>query len=627
MTVYDITDPLNPKQAARLAGIGEGRQIQYYKGNLYVTARTNGLFVIDVSVPDQPRLRTQYDTVELATGICCADDIAYVCQRQFGTEFIDISDPNAPRHIGFVLSGEAQSVDYANGILYAGDWGNKELSVIDVRNKRNPKIIGTGKLDGLGDGVYVRGEYCYAATGVRTLRAIPAAGHGLDIFRVTDLRKPELVGRLKFPDQAVHTFPDFWSVAVNELGMAFVADTFNGLFCVDVSNPANPKCVAHSVLPTCERTGNPDPVASVEAIDGILYAAGAQNGVYVVEASGIAKPVSLERDCPKPNFDAPADLPMDANLVRDFSILPTTGQALAAAVWTDDKIWVAAGTQGLLLVDISTDCPRILTTVPTRGFAYDVKIANRSEKTGEARLYTAEGEAGAAIYQIKADGQLKLIGRYDSGQSVRQVVVPDSRRWMIAKSGNSNAYFLDISDPAAPRPVYIDRIQKGILYGRDFVDGTSPEGLVTLVAQGNGLFWYDLSKDVPERKAVSFAGQISFANGACWSDGLLYLFRYGVCRICDEGTIDSEADYTNVPVPGLSRYGKASAWGKTICFTNRREGLVSYIDVKDPKRPTIVRDYRLHGQPEIAVFANGRTILPAGHFGLLVEKKDSEKRK
>lgn len=610
VTVYDLTDPLHPKETAKLFGIGEGRQVEYYKGHLYVTARTDGLYVIDVSDPARPRQRAHYDTMELATGLHCVDDVAYVSQRQFGTEMIDISDPSDPRHLGFVVSGEAQSVDCLNGILYAGDWGVSELTVIDVRNPKNSQIIGKGKLDGLGDGVYVRDEIAYASTGPRVLRATPSPGHGLDLFSIANPREPKLLGRLKFPTQAVHRFPDFWAVSVNEKKMAYAVDSFNGIFCVDVSDPQNPRSVAYSVLPVLERTGNPDPAAGVAVGDGILYVCGVQGGVYVLEAPGIASPVSEERSAPKLDSPVLPDLPMEEALLKDFFVLPTRGQALAAAIWRDRYAWVAAGTEGLLLVDLQSDEPAVRAVIPTLGFAYDVKI------DGD-RLFTAEGHDGVAVYQIKPSGQLQILGRYDFPAAVRQITIPIPG--LTAKFGNSNLALLDVSNPAAMQVLGRDQIQRGILYGRDFVEGLSPQGFGVLVAQGNALIWYDMKNF--KRQMSSFEGKVSFSNGACWHGDQLLFFAGRRCWFPNELEARPLEEVPSCQLPELSGFGKAVSNGSRICFTDRRSGQIFFLTMPEPQKLQIERHYSIHGHPELAFFAGDRVIIPCGHAGLLIEKK------
>lgn len=618
ITIYDISEPAQPKEVSRLSGIGEGRQVAFYKEHLYVTARTGGMYVVDVSQPPFPRLRAHYDTMELATGICCVDDVAYISQRQFGTEMVDISNPAEPRHLGFVVSGEAQSVDCLNGILYAGDWGVSELTVIDVRNPKNAQIIGKGKLDGLGDGVYVRDSICYAATGPRKLKVAPAEGHGLDIFCVANPREPKLLGRLKFPAQVIHKVPDFWGVTVNEAKMAFVADSYNGVFCVDVRDPQNPRGAGYAILPIVERTGNPDPVGMVEPGNGVLYVAGVHNGVYVVDAPGIAQPVSLNREGPKLEEPVLPDVALSEALRNDFSLLKTEGQALAAAFWKENLVWVAAGTDGLLLVDVGGEEPVVRGVYPTHGFVYDVCVRGN-------RLYVAEGIKGVGIYHLRENGQRFIQGRWETGRTVRQIVVPGAGQILVTKEGNSRLNFLDVSEPQRPKLLFTDQNQRGILYGRDVVAGISKEGLIVCVAQGTGLVWYDLAGEKPERKRVSFPGEVSFGHGACWKEGRLLYFRHGTLYTCDAAESRTLEEVPKVEIPGLSTFGKAVLHGNQVCFTDRRMGKIFFLEISEGSAPKIVREYSLHGHPELAVWVGERVVIPCGHAGLLVSKKALEK--
>ncbi|MDO4568989.1 MAG: hypothetical protein Q4D38_01230 [Planctomycetia bacterium] len=617
ITIYDVSEPTQPKELSRLYGIGEGRQIAVYKDHLYATARTGGMYVVDISNPELPRLVAHYDTMELATGICCVDDVAYISQRQFGTEFVDISNPSDPLHLGFVVSGEAQSVDCLNGILYAGDWGMSELSVMDVRNPKNPCIVGSAKLDGLGDGVYVRDSICYAATGPKRLKDVPAVGHGLDIFCVANPKAPELLGRIKFPPQVIHTVPDFWSVSVDEEKMAYVADTYNGVFCVDVSDPQKPVSVAHSVLPVFEKTGNPDPVGAVEPGVGVLYVAGYQNGVYVVEASDVARPLSSRRKGPKLEEPVRQSVVLSEKVRNDFFVLPTRGQALAAAWWKENLIWVAAGTDGLWLVEVGDNVPIVRKIYPTHGFVYDVCVH-------ENRLYVAEGIKGVGIYRVWGDGERKIGGRWESGQPVRQIALPVPNRFLVTKEGNSRLNFLDISEPTTPRLCFFDQIRGGILYGRDLVSGVSPSGRLVCVAQKNGLLWYDFSGETPERKVVSFPGEVSFADGACWMGDRLLYFRRNSVYLCEEGEARALDEVPRVQIPHLAGFGKATACGNVVCFTNRRLGKILFFDFSNENAPQLLREYSLPGHPELAIWVGNRVVIPCGHAGLLIGKTPCE---
>ncbi len=77
----DVSDPAAPRIVGRLTGLDNTRQIEVRRGVAYVTAREDGLFVVDVASPHAPALLSHYDTIELATGIALSGDVALVACR------------------------------------------------------------------------------------------------------------------------------------------------------------------------------------------------------------------------------------------------------------------------------------------------------------------------------------------------------------------------------------------------------------------------------------------------------------------------------------------------------------------------------------------------------------------
>ena len=624
VTVYHLADSKQPRQVAQIRGLGECRQIDYYKGVLYVTARTFGMYIIDVSDPFHPWLRCHYDTMELATGIKCDDNIACIAQRQFGTEFVDISDPGNPRHLGHILSGEAQSVDRANGIVYIGDWGTRELTIVDARNPRHPQILSQVPLDGLGDGVYIRDDICYAATGLyvplyRANKANPLdpvnkGGHGLDIYSVKDLARPVLLGRIKFPRQPVHLTPDYWAVEVTKNKIAYVADAYNGFFCLNLSDPRHPKGLAHTVLPTVGKSGNPDPVGGSAAVKDVFYLAGCRNGVYVVEAPGLAQRLEQERTAPSLQTPIPPDATPDPLTAKKFTIFKPGGQVVAAAGHDDRSVWIASGMTGIQLVDIVSKPPVALAVYPTRGFAYDVK------KVGDL-LFTAEGDDGMAVYRIHSNGTLKFLSRYDCGLPVRQVTVPLPGKYAIIKAGNSALRFIDISRPDAIRYVCNNKTRiNGILYGRDLVDGLMAGKYAACVAQGTGLLWFDLSGEKPETSFVSYPNNISFADGACIDGGKLYLIHGRALYESLPNDPVPLAEKKKSTIKEIPYFGKVSMEGNILSYTSRRSGTVCKLDMTEKDHPRFIEQYETGGHPELTLFHQGKMIIPCGYTGLLIEK-------
>ena len=332
--VADISNPASPRIVGGLDGLGNTRQIEVHRGAAYVTAREDGLFIIDVSRPATPVLLNHYDAIELATGIALSGDLAFVACRTAGVELVDISQPARPVHLSTIRMGEAQSVAARNGFLYAGVWGSREVVICDVRNPRQPTIVARAPLDGNGDGVALRGDYCFAATGhhargwrPKDAEASPfyGRGHGLEIFDIRNPAAPVFVSRVKMP-RFYRIGMDMWDVIVAG-DYAFVADTYNGVFVVDISDLKKPRFVGHRQLPSVpaetidgvststERLPGTERLQTVFAADGVaagerlpspvggialakdtLYVAGASTDLHVVAAPAVAQPPQQEPD-------------------------------------------------------------------------------------------------------------------------------------------------------------------------------------------------------------------------------------------------------------------------------------------------------------------------------------------
>jgi len=306
---FDITSPGEPVLLGTLTGLGNVRQIEVQEGYAYVTAREEGLFVINVANPREMVLSTHYDTLELGTGIAVSGTLAAVANRQYGVEFVDISDPENPLFLGMVRTGEAQSVFLKDTLAVIGDWGTREVVICSVSNPREPRVLSKVELDGYGDGVFVKGSLCFAATGhhARGYRQESSdstffgKGHGLEIIDLSDPSNPVKLSVLKLPVSFHQRYADMWDVQVSG-NYAFIGDSEAGLYIADVSDPRNPFFVASATLPLTEM---PDymmeskfkggkksgPVCGFAIGKGVIYLAGKMNDLFIAEAKPFAEPI------------------------------------------------------------------------------------------------------------------------------------------------------------------------------------------------------------------------------------------------------------------------------------------------------------------------------------------------
>ena len=618
--VADISDPTAPSIVGRLANLGNTRQIEVHRGVAYVTAREDGLFIVDVKTPNSPTLLCHYDTIELATGIALSGDLAFVACRTAGVELVDISDPRRPGHLSTVRTGEAQSVVARNGFLYAGVWGSKELVICDVGDPYRPAVISKTPLDGYGDGVALRGSYCFVATGhhARGWRrddgdASPryGAGHGLEIFDVGDPAKPVFVSRVK-TRRFYRIGMDMWDVMVAG-DYAFLGDTYNGVFVVDISDIEKPRLVGHRQLAPTPRTIDgletgeslPAPVGGIALAKDTLYVAGAWTDLHVVDATGMARPPEKE---PDRGPQIPPGRPPEAD--SRFRVYRPDGQVYGVAL-IDDTALVAAGTAGLHAVALWPEIQR-LRVFPTDGFARDVAVQ------GEY-AYVAEATGGLSIWKRDGDSVLQRVARYRPERGgVAQVVVPPPGRYALLHVGQNELQIVDVRNPRKPTLILTDKYL-GLFYTFPLVRNLLEDRYAGCLWHATGYRWYDLyGGPKPVYSGDHLAMRANFADGMTPSGSqalLVYRGKYTLIARDEKRPLEDLAFHG---VPGHYVSGKPTIDGTTLYLSNRVRGTATALDISRIESPRLLADVQLDEHPGPVVVHGGIPLIPAGYQGLLV---------
>ncbi len=609
--VLDISQPDKPRPVSRLGGLGRVRQIIVERNVAYISSREDGLFIVDVGDPEHPKLVGRHDTIEFATGICKSGDVLFVACRSFGVELIDVSNPASPRHLSTVRTGEAQSVIARNGYVYAGVWGTSEVVTVDVRNPWKPTIASRTPLDGFGDGVDVFGHYLYAATGHHSRlrpRAKPGdpgygQGHGLEVLDITDPASPKPVTRVKFP-ATYNIRNDMWSVTIAN-GHAFVSDTLNGVFVLNVENPSQPEFVGHWKPPKRAGQALPNFVGGLVPGQDHVYVAGGASDLHVLAATNIARIPPATKEEP---VVIPARRPLEAD--SSFRSYRTDGQIYAVDT-LGDKTIVACGTAGLQVLNITPQF-ETLTRLNATDRATDVCAA------GE-RIYVAEGSAGLGIYEFKS-GELAEIGRYRvRNNTIRQVEVPGDAKYAIVQIGVHKIQIVDVTNPSAPRKVLEDH-HAGLLYGDQLMRGLVEDRYACVFWHVSGLHWYDLKAEGgPRYTTDNFPGRIGSGNGMIAHAGKTLAMTRGGYLLLDRSERRKLSDVPLLRIGARKEHlGKPTVAGNRLYAVNRRTGLVTVADITDPNRPRLIEQFELPGNASRCIVRNGVLIIPAGYRGLLV---------
>ena len=621
--VADISQPTQPKIIGRLTGLGYTRQIEIHRGVAYVTAREDGLFIVDVKKPDSPKLLCHYDSIELATGIALSSDIAFIACRTAGVELVDISNPRRPVHLSTVRTGEAQSVVARDGILYAGVWGSRELVICDVSDPYRPTVISKTSLDGYGDGVALRDNYCFVATGHHARggrrdegEASPqfGAGHGLEIFDVTDPAKPQFVSRIK-TRRFYRIGMDMWDVMIAG-DYAFLADTYNGVFVVDISNIREPRFVGHRQLAPVPGTVDglatgesvPAPVGGIALAKDTFFVAGAWTDLHVLDATGMAGIPAKE---PDQGSVIPASRPQEAT--PHLRVYRPEGQVYGVAFLGDTAL-AAAGAAGLHAVALWPEVQQ-LRVFPTDGFARDVAVH------GDL-VYVAEATGGLSIWRRDDDELLKRVSRYHpKSGGVAQVVVPSPGRYALLHVGQNELQILDVSNPQDPTLMLTDRYL-GLFYTFPLAHDLLDDRYACCLWHVSGYRWYDLyGGSKPVFSGDHFAMRASFADGiAAFGDKALLVTRGKYALVTRDERRPPE-EWTFYSIRGTRITGKPTIDGDTLYLSNRVHGTIKAIDISQIEKPRLLADVQLKEHPGPIVVHNGIPVIPGGYQGLLVWDK------
>lgn len=632
LCVADISIPTKPAPLATLTGLGNTRQIDICRDVAYITSREDGLFIVDVSRPESPRLLCHYDTIELATGIAVCDQVAFVACRTAGVELVDVSDPANPTHLSTVRTGEAQSVTARDGLLFAGVWGSRELVICDVADVYSPSVISRTPLDGNGDGVCLWDQYCFVATGhhARGWRRETGeasdeygAGHGMEIFDITDPSQPKFCSRIK-TRRFYRIGMDMWDVVVSG-NHAFLGDTYNGVFVIDVTDVTAPDFIAFRQLPEVRRNIDgldggeslPGPVGGIAVAKDTLYVAGAWTDLHVLQADGATPPPGVPAtSAPPPNAPRKTGRNQESALGKNLRSYRPEGQVYSVSM-LDDTALVAAGAAGLHAVQLWPTI-RKLAVFPTAGFARDVAVHGR-------KVYVAEANGGLSIWEPNDATVLRRIGLYrPKAGGVAQVVLSPQGKLALLHVGHNELQIVDVQNSAASKLIMSER-HLGLFYTFPIARTFLNDRYACVLWHASGYRWYDLDGQTPPmRSAHHFAMRANFADGIGMLDDQAILVTRGKYALLQRTETRPVEELPFYEIPGVRLTGKPTLDGDTMYLSNRVLGTVQAVDISDLQHPRLLSQIQLNEHPGPVVVHKKVPVIPAGYQGLLVWDRNAK---
>jgi hypothetical protein len=500
--------------------------------------------------------------------------------------------------------------------LYAGIWLAGMVSVVDIHNPSQMTVVDKVQLQGFGDGLCVRDGYLYAATGhharIRGGKLVHhlapdqpgyGAGHGMEIFDLADPAHPKFVSRVDLP-KYFGGYMDLWSVQVHHQ-RAYVADTYNGMFVIDVQDVRKPHVIASCQLPMITREKVHDPATGLAVGDGVIYVAGGFGDLYTVMADELTRQQAIEPvTCKAPANHTHANRLGNVDGWQTF--MPEDAMVRDVAAVDPQHVIVAAGRDGLYLLKQGNPL-LVIAHQPTSREARGVSVLGN-------RLAVAQGD-GVTLWQITptAAKLLEKIGEYRNAKGVAmQAQLACEGRLILTTDGDRQFQILDALEPTRIKPV-LGPMSFGLFYRPPVTyDGKRYAAITWNVA---GPQWFDLAN--PSAPNMLPVKRRDAANSAALVDGQTWLLQRNGYRVMPIGY---DGDTNTLPLMKIDNQplnGSLMVTDDWLFATSRAWGVMRVVDVHQPDKPRLLKQYDLKpGQPSQPLIHGGMLWVPNGHAGL-----------
>jgi hypothetical protein len=360
--ILDVTDKTKPIANKKWAYTeDDANSITLFPGDtsLYITSDQTGMKKIDASDKTNMHSIASFDTPADAIAIDVIGSYVYTVDNTIGhapdkegLRILEIIIPN-PQSMMFNLSGfcatpgDASDIFIYRGQAYVAD-GLEGLQIIDIQDKKNPKIISHVDTSGFAAGVYVNGNDAYVAD----------SDQGITIINVSDPDSPSISSSIQTAGNAHAVFVsgDYAYIANGELGLAIM----------DIKDKTHPK-----IISSLDLEGK---ASGIYVDNNYAYIAAGTQGLAIISILEKSKPI----------------------LISSFN---TPGTAKKVSV-SGAYAYIADGGQGVCVVDVSDKTNPVKETNWTfgdkqghSGIALDV-FSGYSDANENPYAFIADGSAG-----------------------------------------------------------------------------------------------------------------------------------------------------------------------------------------------------------------------------------------
>jgi hypothetical protein len=270
LEILNISQPDNPRKLSVIKTKGIAFDVTYYKGYAYVSQWNHGLGVIDVRDPYNPKIANNIKLGGYTREVFTNENILYVATDFAGVYFFDITNPNQPLLINYWLGNNMISgIAVLRKFVCLAAW-NGGLEIIDLTFPSDPTKISTwNDTTGVGYGVD-----CQVINNT-DLAFVAYAEGGLKIINFTNPYNIQKIGEYSG-----------WGTVVDvivENTTAYLCSYTFGLVILDVSDPTQPELISYYD----DDEGN---CIDVAVEDSIVLLAEEYDGINILSASPIESP-------------------------------------------------------------------------------------------------------------------------------------------------------------------------------------------------------------------------------------------------------------------------------------------------------------------------------------------------
>lgn len=634
VSIYDISTE-EKKLVSTVEGISTPRHMKLSDDGrlLFVTARSNGVYIVDVSDPEDAACINHFDSLELATGLDIEGKYLFICSRYFGIEVYDTSDPQNLK-LCSVIRGEKeyQNCCVHDGVLYVAVYNECKIIRYDVSDPYNVRYIDEITPDGKPYAVAVEDGYLYTSIAVSdpSKKNSGYLGYGLSngfsIYEIADNRSLNKVSTTCLDGRFNAGAFDIYGLKVQD-NIVYLSHTYNGIYTFDVTNPKAPVRLSHTYIPIysydsqfIENAQNAiwpfnrdvyfqDPILDFSVGKGTIYFVGAYTGTYCVDDAS-AKYSPKEESTIFVNADSEkAELEIQQSRTA-YSADIWDGMDAHAVALDEDHVYVACGNKGIAVYD---QFKNRVGTIETEGIVKDICIDNKG------RIFAAT-DTGLFVYGQNGT-QYNLLAASEC--NIRDVeIIADGDRIMAQ---GDKAYLFELQKDDKNNSFTLTEIYGELFpgtYYRNVMTGLL-DGRYCAVQSLKAVKWWDMYGDGTPVD-INVKTNLNESQGyAAYGDKCIAIYDGGYVYYDLSMT---EVDFRNLAVQriGETITGKVVVLGEhTLVVTKEFTGEIWIIDISNIDAPRLVDKLSINMSPDIPSGTDDLIYIPVRHSGVIALTKVS----